>query len=768
MMLSQDAAVAVPVEYSEDMGGTQAASIDLFAILVAALRRWKLITTITLSALIATYGVLKFVPSHYKSMVEILVYDPQQEINAAVQKPISPFVDAVGNEAMNTEIAILKSKSVALRVASELNLDQDTEFQPHNPLADLAARIGFRDLGRTLENTGPTVDGMEDEKAKRLDRAADALVESLQVWGEAYILYVTTTSQSPVMAQRLASSIAKDYLASQREARQEALQRVATWLKSRVDNLQSLMLQTEASIAQLKADGDIRDTEFNGSRKQQIDELNNQIMKARAVVEETRARLDQVRSVIDANGDVQSIQELTASATLMELRQKQTELSSRATDLQNKLGARHLQVIAARADLDAINQQISAETQHILGNIKNSYDIATRQEQSLEANLQSLTVHANSEAYVKLEQLQRVADADHKLYESYLSQYNDISERGTLQDASARIISPAVFPRSPSSPRRKVFYMLGGALGLGGGFLVAFLLEFRSRRGVRTGTEIERSFGLPVVGNIPMVEYRKARGPLYGLLLHSLVDEPLSDFSQAVNSLRIGLQLSNTDSKVFLITSALPGEGKSTAAMLLAASIASSSKRTILIDCDLHQQSISGSLPNPRRPGLAELLQGKASVEDVIVKDPISKTYIIPAGSMVPNAADLLMSQRMRDLIAVLRSEFDCIVIDSAPLLPVVDALVLTSIADRVLMIVEWSQTPHASVTEAFKILRPEVHRVAGIVFNKVDPNEIPGYAYRGGYRGSYGSKYSSNRRALTSTPPSVAEELPPAHQMMQ
>ena len=113
-------------------GGEQAPSIDLFAILAAALRRWKLIITIALVALIATYGVLRFVPSRYRSTVEILVYDPQQQINAAVQKPISPFVDAVGNDAMNTEIKILRSKSVALRVASELGLDKDPEFQPGN------------------------------------------------------------------------------------------------------------------------------------------------------------------------------------------------------------------------------------------------------------------------------------------------------------------------------------------------------------------------------------------------------------------------------------------------------------------------------------------------------------------------------------------------------------------------------------------------------------------------------------------------------------
>jgi polysaccharide biosynthesis transport protein len=219
------------------------------------------------------------------------------------------------------------------------------------------------------------------------------------------------------MAQRLASTIANDYLASQREARQEALQRVATWLKGRVDDNQSRVLETEASIEKLKAEMGIHDTGFNNITEQQIGELNTKLMAVRAEVDEKRVRLEQARHVIDTNGDIQSIPELTASAVLTELRQKQTELNWRAEDLQNKVGERHVQVIAIRAELAGINRQISAEAEHILGNMKNAYDIALRQEQSLEANLQRLTgALGNSETYAKIQQLRRVADADRSLY----------------------------------------------------------------------------------------------------------------------------------------------------------------------------------------------------------------------------------------------------------------------------------------------------------------------------------------------------------------
>jgi polysaccharide biosynthesis transport protein len=738
------------------MGSAPAPSIDLFAILAAVLRRWKLITAITLSALIATYGVLKLVPSVYKSTVEILVYDPQGQLDAAVvQKPISPFVDAISYEAMNTEIKVIKSKSVALRVARELGLDRDPEFQPHNGLAELAERLGFpRPSG--ADNDAQTIGETEEEKAEKLDAAADALLGRLQVWPDSYIISVSAISQNPIKAQRLASTIANDYLASQREARQEALQRVATWLKGRVDELQSRVLETEASIEKLKAESGITDTGLNNVRDQQIQELNSQLMAARGEVTEEGARLEEAHRLVQTNGGIQAVPELMASETsrrlahgqsdekgmlpelmawsetMNKLRQQREELNWRIGILTKNLGEHHAQVLATNIQLDGINKQINAEANHVLANIQNAYDIAVRREHSIEASLEQLAARGNSATYLKLQQFQRVADADRKLYENYLSQYNEIAQRRTLQDASARIISPATLPRSPNSSRRMLLYALGGIAGLGGGFLLAFLLEY-FRSGVRTGTEIEQSFGRPVVGIIPLVQHRKLRGTPYDRLLHRMVDEPLSHFSEAVHAMRIGLELWSANPKVILITSALPAEGKSTAAMLLAASSASSGKRTVLLDCDLRQQAVSEAL-GKNQPGLSELLRGTADLTDVIDIDPVMNACVIPAGSIVPNPADLLMSQRMRDLIAQLRNQYDCIVIDAAPLLPVVDALALATMVDKILLIVEWSRTPRACISEAFKVMRPEASRIAGIVLNKVDLKQLDGYGYRRSY----------------------------------
>jgi polysaccharide biosynthesis transport protein len=317
-----------------------------------------------------------------------------------VQKPISPFVEEIGNDAMATEIDIVKSKAIALRVASELQLDRNPEFQPRNLTAELMKWMGLPGLSRFFESKAQSTGDPEEDRAQILDQVADALLESLQVSYDAYVISITTTSESPTMARRLASTIAQDYLASQREARQEALQRVAAWLKDRADSMKSRVLESQEAISRLQAENDLRDNDLNNLGEQAVGEIVVQLARVRAEVDEKRARLDQVRSVVDNHGDVQGIAELTASPTLAALRQRQVGLSERVAELRPRLGAGNLQVTLVRAELDAVDQQIATETDHILGNIKNSYDIAVRQEQSLEASLRK--VHENAQARVKL------------------------------------------------------------------------------------------------------------------------------------------------------------------------------------------------------------------------------------------------------------------------------------------------------------------------------------------------------------------------------
>jgi len=718
-------------------------TMDLRSIIGVLLRHWKLIVAVPILATVATSGALRLVHPLYKSTVEILVVDPKQQLNGAINRPLTPF--DVDNAAMSSEIAVIESKSLALRVVQELGLDKDEEFQRPRRLVVWGENLGLARLP-WLADLFHTTSDTDNERAA-LDRAAEGLRQRLQVERVqfSYVLAISVTSEDPAKSERLARTIVNVYLADQAKTRYDATHRAEGWLTGRLDELRSRVIETEEAMQKLKGQGGLSDVGVGSNvSQQQTSDINTQLMGARADVAEKRARFEQARHLVDSRGDIQEIPEVMASPVITQLRIQQSELSRREAELRSQFGERFPEVIAIRSQQEDIKKAISAEVGRILGNMKNAYDIATRREQSLEASLQKLTAaRADSEAAAKLRELQPVADADRKAYESFLSQFNEISQRSTLQDTGARIITPATLPNEPSYPRRLLIYPLVGFVATVVGVVLAILAEHLVA-GFKTGTQVEQMFGYRVIGMIPLVPPRRRfRRAARDTILQGLVEAPLSQLGEAVRTTRVRLGLSNSDgtSKVILVTSSIPGEGKSTTSMLLGVSSAMSGKKTVLVDCDLRHTSLSNAF-GANGKGLAEVLTGTADIAAVTIKDETTGTHVIPAGSGVNDPTNLLTSRRMHDLFEQLREQYDCVVVDASPLLPVVDALALAAMVDKVLMVIEWNRTPRTGVAEAFKMLRPEAHRIAGIVLSKVDFKQLRkhGYGYGSGY--NYGHYY--------------------------
>lgn len=708
--------------------------IDAKLLLAIAVARWKLILATPLIALLAAYGVLQVLPRVYKSTVDVQVFDPQRQVDQDIQKTMFPFRENNDTTALYTQIEVIKSKSLALRVAEKLGLDQNEEFGSlQTPTLSWLERLGL--TTQEASNQGPDRGA---DRTVRLDRAADAVRQHLsgERLGLSYILTISATSRVPAMAQQLASAAADAFITGQREAREDVLRGVSTWLKSRLEDLQVRIQEEEASIEKLKAASGLGDIAGRGNlTDQQINDLNTQMMTARNDVVEKRARLERARSVVESKGDVQEIPEVRASTTISQLRLQATQLSNHEARLRSELGPKHEAVVATHNQLVAVNGTIGEEAALIVADLKKSYDVAVEREQSLEAKLQTLTAaRGDSAEYLKLQSLQRVVANDRKLYETYLSQSSGLSVSGVLQGGSTRIINAAVLPDRPSFPRPLLFYGIFGVFGAGVGCCLAFILEY-FRKGFKTSAETVRAFGYPVVGAIPLMRSGKQIRDLKPTaLVRAMVDSPLSEFGEAIRATRLSLQLSNSEEipRTVLVTSSVPGEGKSSLAILLATSSATSGKRTVLVDCDIRRQALSRALGMPPR-GLVDLLMGTADVSEVTIRDSATGLYIIPAGVFTANAADLLASQRMRQLIAKLREHYDYVVLDASPVLPVVDALSLAAMVDKVLVVVEWDRTPRNVVFEAFKLLRLESHQTPGIVLNKVNTKWLPGYGYRYG-----------------------------------
>jgi capsular exopolysaccharide synthesis family protein len=225
------------------------------------------------------------------------------------------------------------------------------------------------------------------------------------------------------------------------------------------------------------------------------------------------------------------------------------------------------------------------------------------------------------------------------------------------------------------------------------------------------------------------------------MLVQTLIRERRSQLSTSVETARIvlGFPRGGTVAKVILLTSAVPGEGKSAVARLLATSSALSERQTALVDCDLHHSSLSKQFGG-NGLGLAAVLNGDADLASVTLQDLATGLSVIPAGSAAKSPADLFASQAMADLVAQLRAKYDYVILDTSPLLPAVDALALAAIADTIVMVIEWGRTSRINVSEALRTFRFAGHSISGIVLNKVDYKRLASYGYGFGKDYLYGS----------------------------
>ncbi len=268
--------------------------------------------------------------------------------------------------------------------------------------------------------------------------------------------------------------------------------------------------------------------------------------------------------------------------------------------------------------------------------------------------------------------------------------------------------------------------------------MLALLVEY-FRPTIHTGSQAEQMFGYPVVGALPLISQDgSGRSSGHHELVAGMVSAPLSPLSEAIRAIRIGLDLSDRHQapKVILVTSSLPGEGKSAVALLLAASSAGAHKRAILVDCDLRGRAVSKHFGEPAH-GLTELLAGTEDVKSVTIRHAASGCFVIPAGTSRDVPADLLSSKRMDEVLNQLRKDFDFVVLDTPPLLSVVDALTLTPLADRILLTIDSNEADCENVGEAFRLLRPDADRIAGMVFNKLPQRAMGRYRYGGYYYGA-------------------------------
>ena len=567
-----------------------------------------------------------------------------------------------------------------------------------------------------------------------------------------YVINIDFWSYDPERAAQIANAVADAYIADQLQAKYQATRRGSVWLQDRIKELRDQVSNAERAVVEFKTKYNIVST--GGSDKpllnqQQVGELNSQLVIARAQTVEAKARLDRINSVLKADVPDASFGETVADALKSEvvskLRSQYLELATRVALFTAKYGRDHLAVVNLRNQMLEIRNSIFDELKRLGETYKSDYEIARQREEGVQKELaQAVSKSQETDtASVALRELESTAQTYKTLYDNFLQRYMESVQQQSFPITEARLISSASRPLQKSEPQGLVVLAITSLGGLVLGFGIGLLRDlsdrvFRTSRQVKSLLEADCIALVPLMG--PQKGAKVAPSPQSGNASNSVsprtikrsnsavwtvVDAPLSRFTEAIRSIKMAADFNGAikANRVIGSTSSLPNEGKSTIAGSLALLMAQAHVRTILLDCDLRNPSLSRTFAPGATSGLLEVIAGKASLEDVVWIEPSNNMAFLPAAvtSHMPHSSDIISSMPIKKLFEQLREGYDCVVVDLPPLEPIVDVRATTHLVDSFIFTVEWGRTKINTVKHAFEHAQGVRDNLLGIVLNKVD-----------------------------------------------
>ena len=663
-----------------------------------------------------------------------------------------------------TEAAIIGSRATATKVVDQLGLVNNPLFNP-----DLAPRkvslfgrlFEALDPGASLASLTPewiaylmnqiapaapepavaTV-APPDPKQLLRERVVDRFLaaEKITPGERSRVITISFTSEDPGMAALAANALASTYIQQSVNAKYDATARASDWLNDRVAEMRRRVEESSQAVDAYRREIGIVDLQNQSTLlSQQLAELNGKLTTARSERAEAEARYQQVERLLNQPGGITSAAAVLQSPLIQKLREQEAQVVREIADLKTQVKDDHPQMILKRSELADLDDKIGKEVAKIGLSLKNELEITRIREQTLVSEVGDLQrkLESQNQAEVKLHALESEANANKQLYDTMLSRFKEtgVEEQGP-QQADARLISPAARPLSPAYPRKTLILALAFGASTLLGILLVLIIEHLDN-GFRTLEQVEAMTGIPGLGMLPRPTGWRARGLLPSDYMLTM---PNSSYGEAIRTIRTGLLLSNieTPPKMVLVTSSLPGEGKSETAVSLARAAAKAGQRTLIIDCDLRHPTLHVKLGVANGSGLVGAVSGITKLEDVIEIDERSGCHYIAAGAGVPSPTDFLGSDPMRRILVRVREVYDLIVLDTPPVLVVSDALVLLRQVDKTLFVARWGKTARDAAIGALRTIIEAGADVAGVVLNQVNLQKQARYRY--GNAGKYGN----------------------------
>lgn len=699
-------------------------------------RKWAILGLGLLVALLAAAVVYSLTPV-YRATSTVLIEQGKRKVLS--------IEDVYGGmsqekEYYQTQVEIIKSREVANRTVRGLRLWEYPEFDPRKPDTSL--------IGKAKEALGIKAEEVTWNEDRLVAATVEAFSKSLSVEPVrlSQLVKLSFEAEDRQLAALVANAVADAYISADREAKFSMTQQANDWLQQRTQALRDKLATSEKALQAYREKQGI--VSLSGSAQtvigQQIGEVTQRLVEAKARRAEAESAYEQMKSVRD--GDYSSVPAVVRSAAVGEAKRQESTAALKVAELQQRYGSEHPRMVQAQSELKAAKENTLRQMQTVAASLTREYESARATERALEGALSSAkgTVQNVNRQEFQLSVLEREVESNKQLYDMFMNRAKETHESSDLQSAVARVVDPAVTPRAPVKPKKSQVIAIALVLGLFAGVLIALLLD-KLDNTVKGIEDAERRFQVPVLSALPELGAAEGKSAMT-----MFIDKPESHLAEAVRTARTGVLLSNLDvpCRILVVTSSVPGEGKTTVSSNLALAHAQT-KRTLLIDADMRRPQVGRrlSLP-PTVKGLSALVAGTARVEECIYTVKGSPLAVMPAGEVPPNPVELLLSQRFRETLDALARHYEVIIIDSPPVELVSDALVISPLATSTIFVVRAMDTASPVVRKSLVRLQRAGANVLGVVLNHLDFSKSQRYygeysAYgKSGYEGyGYGQK---------------------------